>query len=494
MDEEELRRLLDLDGSERAKPAVKVGKAAPGGPAPAGEPVSDTCLVLDKWGRRRGAEVAMDQPDLAHGFREAGVDISTAMSDFYALAFEGEPQLEDGCLDGLRMTYIQQLVNTPEYRSLHTATMYNVAESEIAAARLAEGYLKLRESRKERERKEAEGKPGKKARPKTPLQKAMEEEMEVMKAVGEAIRDADEEVDAIGEIEKAVDMESGGMGPGAHGKPLDPKELLRTYRKVRNDPVLKSICEKAGRFRRLAQAKQRKKFIHGYDDMIGVRLDDRVDLLLPEEAALLCEDGEIGDDAARRLIERETLAFEYVSVEQVAKGPIVIVVDESGSMKGAKVQSAKALALAMAYVARQQKRWCALISYSGGKPGVVLPLPPGKWNQEAIFGWLGHFYSGGSMLDLPIRELPSIYWPGLIKAGAVPGKTDVIFITDAVLMIPPGLKASFMDWKAREKVKVYSLVLGYAAGDLEGISDETHLLEDMEITASGDAVESVLSV
>ena len=54
-------------------------------------------------------------------------------------------------------------------------------------------------------------------------------------------------------------------------------------------------------------------------------------------------------------------------------------VDESGSMQGEKVLTAKALALALAWIARRQRRWCALVAYSGESGERLLALPPGRF-------------------------------------------------------------------------------------------------------------------
>jgi uncharacterized protein with von Willebrand factor type A (vWA) domain len=47
-------------------------------------------------------------------------------------------------------------------------------------------------------------------------------------------------------------------------------------------------------------------------------------------------------------------------------------------MAGDKVHTAKALALALAWIARQQKRWCGLVAYSGDSGERLLALPPGR--------------------------------------------------------------------------------------------------------------------
>ena len=75
----------------------------------------------------------------------------------------------------------------------------------------------------------------------------------------------------------------------------------------------------------------------------------------------------------------------------VGKGPIIITIDESGSMQGEKAHTAKALALALAWIARQQNRWCALIAYSGDSGERLLALPPRRWNESALADWLTAF-------------------------------------------------------------------------------------------------------
>ena len=50
---------------------------------------------------------------------------------------------------------------------------------------------------------------------------------------------------------------------------------------------------------------------------------------------------------------------ELCAKAMAGKGPVIVCTDESGSMHGEKNHTSKALALAMAWVARRQKRWVA---------------------------------------------------------------------------------------------------------------------------------------
>jgi uncharacterized protein with von Willebrand factor type A (vWA) domain len=247
------------------------------------------------------------------------------------------------------------------------------------------------------------------------------------------------------------------------------------------------MVELAGKYRRVAQSKQRQKATHGMDDMVGVVLDGDLGRLLPHELAKLADD-DLADDTLRRLVEQQVMCREYRSLEPVAKGPVILSVDESGSMEGQKVETAKALALAMAWVARMQRRWCALVAYSGDSGERLLALPPGRWDEIKVMDWLEGFIGCGSSLDVPVREMPRIYHE--LRAPA--GRTDVIFLTDALCRIPPELQQQFKGWKQAVQARLITLVIESTPGDLTAISDEIYTVPSLSVTEA--AVERVLSI
>jgi uncharacterized protein with von Willebrand factor type A (vWA) domain len=157
-------------------------------------------------------------------------------------------------------------------------------------------------------------------------------------------------------------------------------------------------------------------------------------------------------------------------------------------MDGAKAHTAKALALALAWVARRQRRWAGLIAYSGGTGERLLALPPSRWDEAALCDWLSAFIGGGSDLDVPVAELPRMYQ----EIGAPAGETDLVIITDAKCRVGPDLRDRFVAWKQREKVRAVSLVIGSVPGDLAALSDEVHLVS--AIDPAGEAVGRVLSL
>ncbi len=466
MDPNELLQLLDL----KAKPPPVTTNApvagASGATADASSPpAGPTAVDVDAWGLRRGRDLVAESERL----KACGTD-EFAAADFFAVAFEPEPRLTAACSDPNRHQYVRQLLETPEYRALHADTELDDTAAAIAAGHLAEQFAKLK-------KESGNGS----AAPAGAGADDLAGEMAALRAVGKAVAEARREVDELRDASAAL-----GLGPGQPGS-NNPRAIAEIYRRVRNDPALRRISELAGRFRRVAASKQRQKVSHGLDDVIGVEPGGDIGRLLPSELARLALP-ELELDTLRRIVERQAQCREYHAVEPVGKGPILVVCDESGSMEGPKVHTAKALALALAWVARRQRRWAGLIAYSGGSGERLLPLPPGRWDESALCDWLSAFIGAGSDLDVPVNELPRMYR----EIGAPVGVTDLVMVTDARCRITAELRERFLDWRRSARVRAVALVIGSAPGDLEGVCDEVHRVNALD--PAGEAVGRVLSL
>jgi uncharacterized protein with von Willebrand factor type A (vWA) domain len=188
------------------------------------------------------------------------------------------------------------------------------------------------------------------------------------------------------------------------------------------------------------------------------------------------------------------LCRHHRNIQKLGQGPIIVCIDESGSMGGNKIQTAKAIALSMGWIARYQKRWIVFVSFSGGTEGVLYTFPPNKtWDDDMLCEWLLHFYGGGTDLDVPLDTLPTKYWPQLLEQGLPKGKTDVIFITDAIVHAPDKMIEKFNKWKKDENVRAISLIIGTGnAGDMAKVSDEWHMVNNLEIGQT--AIDNILSI
>lgn len=417
--------------------------------------LSESVLHQDEWDRKQG-EVLNEKHKLESD--------SVSIADFHSLAYHLFPEVVGQCTNKRRQEFIETMMDSPEYRQLHQSTQHNLLTSEMATIRFAQQFADLK--RRDAKYKQQNPKAGPMAQP----------DGNCLTAVSRALSEAQKEVEEIEEMQRALG-DSNGLGQGLSAEPTGLDSIKATYQRLRSSNRLREIFERAGAYRRAGQASQKQKTKHGYDDMIGVEMAGDPGRLLSNELVLL-DDEDLELDLLRRIVENQAMCRLYQAVEEKNKGPVVVVVDESGSMNGPKIVNAKALALAMAWIAKHQNRWCALVGFSGGKEGVRCVLKPGRWDQAELVNWLDHFYGGGTTLDVPLQELPGTYWE---EMKAPKGKTDVIMITDAIVHAPHDMIASFNQWKTREQVRCISIVLNYQAGDMEKVSDEVHVIPNLTV-------------
>lgn len=455
---------------------------------------SETSLELDAWSLRRGHEVlneserikksfenllpAEDDPNRTTKHTEVLENARLATADFHAAAFEPSPQLAKACKNERIHRYMKNLMETPEFQALHNETQLDEFAASVAAASFAEQwveYVKTEEPSDE-----------------------FKKDMQARKACSKALAGAAGEVGDLRDAQAALGIGGDGGGKGA----ICGDELAKVFKRVRGNKSLKRICELAGRYRRLAQAQQRKKVLHGRDDVVGVVMDGDIGRLLPHELAQI-GDEDLELDVMRRIVERQAMCRDFRGVESKARGPIVILVDESGSMSGEPLFTAKAVALALGWVARSQNRWCCYVGFAGGDGGHFCVVPPKgntqyrdfdagdpDWDAgpDGLLKWLEHDYSGGTTLNVLMSKIPE-QW-SLI--GAPKGKTDVLCITDGQVGFSDEMAKSFLAWKQAEHVKLISLFINADPGDMTRISDKVHRVKSLGLEEEG--VAEVMSV
>ena len=444
MNNDELNKLLDLEGGSLPSYGSEPQKPAE---------LSPTALKLDQWSLRKGNELLVESPRL----RKLNLS-SVAVADLHAAAFLPNPELVESCSDPLRKQFVEELLNTPDYQLLHEFTKLNTVAAEIAACSFAEQFYLLA------------------ARVPNPSQPSKPEGLDVA-VIASASRAAKDAVEGVQELESVT--QAMGMGLGEPGS-SDVNGIASAFKVARSNKALMRICVLAGRYKQLAQGLHKARSKNGFEEVVGLESGGDISRLVPTELMRMCVP-ELELDLLRRLVERQCLSREFDSEEQVGLGPVVLVVDESGSMVGHRNESAKAIALTLAWIARKQNRWCGLVAFSGGTGHRVLALPPERWNQVDLLDWLESFLGCGSDQDVPIREMPAIF----TEIGAPVGKTDLIYITDAELSISQKKATEFTTWKASVQARLVSLVLNTDPGQLTLISDEVHLINSLDPAEAG---------
>ena len=156
-------------------------------------------------------------------------------------------------------------------------------------------------------------------------------------------------------------------------------------------------------------------------EITGIRLDSRIEHMLPAEAMWLrhpllrrlwrarqAEGRLLAHDTAAEVIDwrpdpaaAARAPLQAPQPQALQRGPIVLCLDTSGSMRGAPEHIAKAVALAALQVAQAEQRGCRLIAFGG--PGEVITRDL-RGDLAAVLDLMGQAFDGGTDLQMPIER------------------------------------------------------------------------------------------
>ena len=184
-------------------------------------------------------------------------------------------------------------------------------------------------------------------------------------------------------------------------------------------------------------------------DTRGVERGDSVARMLPSEAAMLghpelrslwharrAERALLtyrveGVEYERALVERETIGEVENRRRALERGPILTVVDVSGSMHGLPERVAKALVLEALRTAHAEKRRCCLHAFSGPGRTIEHELDLSPEGIGGLLDFLALSFGGGSdptaATDRVLQQLLDDEWK----------KADVLFVSDGEWPDPP---------------------------------------------------------
>ncbi len=421
------------------------------------QPLSKTALELDDWSMARGRSWLHSEhcPPSLKDVAEPSTP-ATFAADMLAMAFEMSPQFAKNPENSRLSHFLKTLSNTPAYRAIHEQTQLKPIPSEMAASSFATEFIAL----------------AKQTCPKDQL----EQDAQALSAANKALDAAGKDVENYSNSCQSLGGDGSDRSMG-----MSPEKVRELFTRIRENSQLRRIMELAGRYQRLARSIQNTKPTHGQDEVVGIELGNDISRMLPVELSKL-SDPSLEDSFYQRFADGRLFQYELRATANDARGPVVVVVDESGSMTGDPVANAKAFALAMAWIARHQKRWICLVGFAGGTEGNYFVQQPGESNVEGLINWLAHFYSGGTSCDVPLVELPT-KWGEL---GCPKGRTDIIMVTDGIVNVPDGIRDDFNKWRADTEAKTNLIVIGQSTpGDMNKIADNVYLPQHFGLEAEG---------
>ncbi|MET3656376.1 VWA domain-containing protein [Sporosarcina psychrophila] len=270
---------------------------------------------------------------------------------------------------------------------------------------------------------------------------------------------------------------SAGSGD-AELKKVPLRDQLLLAEKMAADKTMKEIAEWAGRFKQIARKKQ--KSIHR-ESMArrGVTLGNEIERLLPMEFCLYMHPI-TKNDFLRRFVEGQTMQFEQKGREVLEKGPIILCLDQSGSMYQLDTQS-KGFILTLMSIARRQRRDFCLILFSTRTE--IHKYEKGKIKGSDMVSLAQTFLGGGTNFALPLDQAMNVINESRFK------QADLVFVTDGEDTLNDSFLLEFNKKKKEKDFNVLSLVLGSSIHIVEQFSDRVIQVYDFDDAGSFTAFE-----
>lgn len=270
---------------------------------------------------------------------------------------------------------------------------------------------------------------------------------------------------------------SAGSGE-AELKKLPLRDQISLAEKIASNKKMKEIADWAGRFKQVAHKKQRPKKSESVERS-GITLGNDVESLLPIELSLYTHPL-TRLDFLRRLVEGQTMQYEQKSKEVLGKGPIVLCLDQSGSMQRLDTQS-KGFALALMSIAQKQRRDFCLILFSNQTQ--IFNFDKGKIKSADMIHLAQTFLGGGTNFVLPLDGALNIINESRFNSA------DIVFVTDGEAKVTNSFIETFNRKKREKDFHVLSLVIGVGIETVKQFTDRVIQINDFNEKGSFTAFE-----
>lgn len=316
---------------------------------------------------------------------ETDNDRNTIASDVFSSLYKMNPTIRQE-YRGLNKPLMETMMNLQEFKDCRASTRFDDMASALGTIKLAPPVLESYEKAcKEQEKRRQERE---KARQEQRGQCAPGDQPGERDGEGEAQEPTDSN-DQPGQgdkfdqdIEDQLRQEMRGslkeaqeaadewadmcLSWGINGDELTRMPIEKKFEmseKLRTSAKFKRISDLMGRFRNLAQAAAATTVTHGQDEIVGITMGDDLGRILPSELIKLKKTPTL---FFKDMLERSLQVYELIGVENLGYGPIICCLDISPSMQGQREEYAKALILALMFLAEKQRRNFGVITFGSG--------------------------------------------------------------------------------------------------------------------------------
>lgn len=443
----------------------------------------ESVLNTDRFDRRRFQEIHQMSDGLKR-LNQTGEEMlptfSGLLRDIWASLYKMNPQLKDE-VDSEWLTnqaLMKNIMGDDSYQGFRDFTRLDDLSAALGTVKFGEktyDWLKeqkeqneslrrhLEEARKQQDdlKKPQKSQPGtgKGQNPKESreqmwkkMQKALQQAGKEIEKNPEGLKQAlAEAVEETQDTKKSLKSLVGGMNAGneeAELKKIPLRDQIALAEVLSTDGKVKNVADWAGRFKQIARKKQKSKHAESVERS-GVEIGNQMERLLPMELGMF-KNPLTKKDFLKRFAEGHTMQFEQRGKEKLGKGPIVLCLDQSGSMRDLDSQ-AKGFTLALMSIARKQRRDFALIPFSTTTR--TFKYKKGKSTTKDMVNLATTFLDGGTQFQQPLSVALQVIEDSRFK------KADIVFITDGRASLDPKFIQKFQVKKKEKDFNVLTILL-----------------------------------
>ncbi|MGG1880731.1 VWA domain-containing protein [Paenibacillus cisolokensis] len=434
------------------------------------EPMNSV-LNTDSYDRRRFGQLL----EMSEKLKKVGVEgnevfpsFQPLMGDLWAGLFKMKPELLEQVPDelGINRQLMEKVMADKGYQEFREFTRLDDLAAALGTTKYSETVLGWVKEQAQRDQELAEALQNLMCGEQGASQQAAEALTAVLNQQGNSLskmlsQAAQEAVDAKENVKSLLGGVKASSGDSELRKvPL--KDQLLLAERLSHDKKLKEIAKWAGRMKIVANRKQRSKHKDAID-LNGIKQGNAVEQLLPIEIGSYASPI-TKMDFLRRYVEGQTLQYDTKGPEHLGKGPIILCLDQSGSMSGQDTMS-KGFALALMSIARKQRRDFAWIPFSSHAADPLI-YERGKIEVQDMIQLATIFFGGGTSFEPPLRAASQIIQQSRFN------QADIVFVTDGESHVSERFLQSWNELKSKKGFSVLSLLLGRESiQGVEGFSD-----------------------
>ena len=357
---------------------------------------------------------------------ESNGDASTFGGEVFSRLYNDPQRLEESSGPAWMSKAQDLLGDLPEWDQLRRSVEGDPDFSALASARvMSEIAPKLEQLIEESEDGDSAGESSKDGMPSG-------SDM-VRSAMRSACRSASEEV---AETRSAMAGLASGLEatPPSHEQ-ADPARMQLAER-LRNDSRLKDVIRRAGRMERIAAKVRPTKSDSARSEVVDIERGADLSRILPSQLAGL-RHPLMRKLVLKSIVERSALQYKLGGSQPEGRGPIVVLLDESGSMQGDPHTWARAIGVAAIGQGSREKRQVTVIGFNGNVRSVFRLTKSGEGQSIDLRSGDARSIGGVAQVALAVASQSAsggtsfdAVFEYALKSGLRDDRADLVLVTD----------------------------------------------------------------